>query len=121
MAKALVNLGHLHAVRCEWCGLKMGCNCLEGNMPDREGHIVVLCPRCQVTDFLNLLFGGKLRREMVLSKFEQSEMKPKQRCGRKQPELKLISRRTDTRAASTPARKIKRGRTFLRLIEVKNI
>lgn len=66
-----VNLGKLHAVKCEWCGLKLGCNCFDGNDPSREGHIMVLCPRCQVTDFLNLLFGGTDRRSEIVSKLNQ--------------------------------------------------
>jgi hypothetical protein len=54
--KKLVNIGKLHRVNCEWCGLKMACNCFQGNQPD-GGHILILCPKCQVTEFLNLLFG----------------------------------------------------------------
>ena len=68
IAHTLVNEGPLHAVWCEWCGIKMGCSCWDGNNPERQGHIIVLCPRCQVTDFLNLLFRGHLLRDEVLSK-----------------------------------------------------
>jgi hypothetical protein len=54
--KKLLNVGKLHRVKCEWCGLKMACNCFQGNDPD-GGRILILCPKCQVTEFLNLLFG----------------------------------------------------------------
>ena len=64
------NIGKLHRVYCEWCGLKMACNCFDGNDPKREGHILVLCPRCQVTDFLTLIFGGRELRSELLSKIE---------------------------------------------------
>ncbi len=64
------NIGKLHRVHCEWCGLKMACNCFDGNDPKREGHIMVLCPRCQVTDFLNLIFGGTDLRSELISKIE---------------------------------------------------
>jgi hypothetical protein len=68
MAEILVNMGKLHGVKCEWCRLKMGCNCFDGNDPNRTGHILVLCPRCQVTDFFNLLFGRSGLRSEILSK-----------------------------------------------------
>jgi hypothetical protein len=55
-AKQIVNIGKLHRVKCEWCGLKMPCNCFQGNGPDGE-HMLILCLKCQVTEFLNLLFG----------------------------------------------------------------
>jgi hypothetical protein len=53
------NAGRLHAVKCEWCRLKMACNCMFDDIreDERRGHPLVMCPRCQVTEFLNLLFG----------------------------------------------------------------
>lgn len=65
------NVGCLHSVKCEWCGLKMACNCWDGNQPDRAGHIMILCPRCQVTDLLNLIFGHEALRDVLLSKVEK--------------------------------------------------
>jgi len=56
--KKFTNNGKLHRVKCEWCGLKMACSCFQGDDPTTE-HILVLCPKCQVTEFLNLLFGEK--------------------------------------------------------------
>ena len=58
------NIGRLHAVKCEWCGLKIACNCWFDDCRDKptEPHPVVLCARCQVTDFMNLLFGRKSRK-----------------------------------------------------------
>jgi hypothetical protein len=47
--------GNLHRVNCDGCGLKMACSCctVEGRT-----HIVILCPKCQVEDFIETLFGG---------------------------------------------------------------
>jgi hypothetical protein len=92
MAKKLLNIGKLHAVKCEWCGLKMSCNCWDGNDRNPEGHIAVMCPRCQVTDFLNLIFGGQTRREILLSKVEPPRPTVKQHNSRKRPALRIIRR-----------------------------
>jgi hypothetical protein len=58
------NIGRLHAVKCEWCNLKMACSCYFDQCRDKrkEPHPLVMCPRCQVTEFLNLVFGGKSRK-----------------------------------------------------------
>ena len=45
--------GKLHRVDCEWCGLKMACNCF---LDSGENHVPALCPRCQVTDLVNDMF-----------------------------------------------------------------
>jgi hypothetical protein len=57
------NVGQLHAVRCEWCNLKMACNCFfdDTGEPTEHAHPLVMCPKCQVTEFLNLLFGRDRR------------------------------------------------------------
>lgn len=57
--KALKNVGRFHSVRCEWCALKMACNCRFDEIRDSRAsaHPLVRCPKCQVTEFLNLLFG----------------------------------------------------------------
>ena len=65
------NLGKLHRVNCEWCEITMGCNCWEGNEPELEGHTLVLCSRCQVTDFLNVIFGAEHLRSTLRSKISQ--------------------------------------------------
>lgn len=92
MAEKFENVGKLHAVRCEWCGLRMTCNCWDGNHPDRKGHIMVLCPRCQVTDFLNLIFGGQMLRDELLSKFEQAKTPVATDQTKGRPQLKLVPR-----------------------------
>ncbi len=66
------NIGRLHAVKCEWCGLKMACSCYFDECRDKprskrknkreQPHPLVMCPRCQVTEFINLIFGGKSRK-----------------------------------------------------------
>ncbi len=89
-----VNAGLLHGVNCEWCGLKMSCNCWDGNDPNREGHIVVLCPRCQVTDLTNMIFGEKMLREILLSKIEQSK-EQSERPKSPRPSLRIVSRNED--------------------------
>jgi len=71
MEKKFENLGKLHRVKCEWCEITMGCNCCEGNETDLESHIIVLCPRCQVTDFLNVIFGAEHLRSTLRSKISQ--------------------------------------------------
>jgi len=55
------NIGRLHAVKCEWCGLKMACSCYFDECRDkrREPHPLVMCPRCQVAEFINMIFGAK--------------------------------------------------------------
>jgi hypothetical protein len=63
------NIGRLHAVRCEWCGLKMACSCYFDECRDlprrkhkkgaEQPHPLVMCPRCQVTEFISALFGAK--------------------------------------------------------------
>ena len=57
--KTLRNVGRMHRVNCNWCGLKMACSCFFDALIDKpsEGHPVVLFPRCQVGEFLNLLHG----------------------------------------------------------------
>jgi hypothetical protein len=90
MPETPVNIGKLHVVACEWCGLKMSCNCWDGNNPDREGHVVVLCPRCQVTDFLNVIFGGRMRRE-IFSKIEQPKSAANQHGSGNRPTLRILS------------------------------
>lgn len=73
LANEFVNKSFLHAVKCEWCGRKMFCNCWDGNDPNRQGHIVVLCPRCQVTNFLNLLFGEQDLRSVLLARVREAK------------------------------------------------
>ncbi|MGH8012815.1 MAG: hypothetical protein ACREQ4_09980 [Candidatus Binataceae bacterium] len=75
----MTNVGKLHAVYCEWCELKMACNCMNGNNQTDGGHIIVLCPRCQVTNLINMIFGGKDYRDELLSKIEhrRAEANPK--------------------------------------------
>jgi hypothetical protein len=90
MAETLVNMGKLHGVRCEWCEVKMTCNCWDGNDPDRDGHIMVLCPRCQVTDFLNLLFGDKALRDVLLSKIQEAGRARRGTPAKARPDLKLV-------------------------------
>jgi len=53
------NAGRLHAIGCERCGLKMACSCFfdENRHVQHGAHPLVMCPRCQATDFLKLLFG----------------------------------------------------------------
>lgn len=92
MAKKWANIGKLHPVWCEWCGLKMSCNCHDGNNPDREGHIVVLCPRCQVTDFTNLIFGDKLLRDVLLSRIKQARRPSVPRATGHRPSLSIVAR-----------------------------
>jgi hypothetical protein len=94
MPESLVNIGKLHAVKCEWCGLKMSCNCWDGNNPEREGHILVLCPRCQVTDLINMIFGEKMLREILVSKIEQAKRENTVSSDGKPPRLTIVSRRT---------------------------
>ncbi len=52
------NIGRLHAVKCEWCGLKMACSCYFDECRDQrnQSHPLVMCPRCQVTEFINMMF-----------------------------------------------------------------
>lgn len=91
MTKKFVNAGYIHAVKCEWCGLAMSCNCWDGNQPDRVGHIVVRCPRCQVSDFLNLLFGAQDLRSVLVSRIQAARDAPKRRSDKRLPQLKLIT------------------------------
>jgi hypothetical protein len=66
------NRGRLHAVKCEWCGLKMACSCYFDESRDEprnqrknqsdQPHPLVMCPRCQVTEFIATLFGAKSRK-----------------------------------------------------------
>lgn len=90
MAKTFVNEGLLHAVKCEWCGLKMSCNCWAGNDRNREGHILVLCPRCQVTNFLNLLFGSEDLRSVLISKIQEAKAPTIRRDERARPQLQVF-------------------------------
>ena len=54
------NIGRLHGVKCDWCNLKMACSCyFECRDKRNEPHPLVMCPRCQVTEFINMMFGGK--------------------------------------------------------------
>jgi len=80
MAKTWVNIGNLHAVKCEWCRLKMSCNCFDGNNPKR-----------QVTDLGNMIFGEKVLREILLSKIQEAQGGADQRTGVMRPQLRLIS------------------------------
>jgi hypothetical protein len=86
MEKKFENLGKLHRVKCEWCEITMGCNCWEGNETELESHIVVLCPRCQVTDFLNVIFGAEHLRSTLRSKISQP-LAPGGQCTVKPPSL----------------------------------
>lgn len=47
--------GNLHQVKCHGCGLKMACSCwtVKG-----KPHIIILCPKCQVEEFTDMLCGG---------------------------------------------------------------
>jgi hypothetical protein len=89
-----VNAGMVHGVKCEWCGLKMACNCWDGNDPNREGHVIVLCPRCQVTDLTNMIFGEKMLREILFSKIEQSKERT-ERTKSPRPGLRIVARNED--------------------------
>lgn len=55
------NIGRLHTVKCEWCNLKMACSCYFDECRDQrdQAHPLVMCPRCQVTEFINMIFGAK--------------------------------------------------------------
>jgi hypothetical protein len=56
--KTLRNVGRMHRVNCDWCGLRMACSCFFALIDKpSEAHPLVLCPRCQVGEFLNLVFG----------------------------------------------------------------
>ena len=57
--KTLRNIGRMHRVNCDWCNLKMACSCFFDAIVDKpsEGHPLVLCPRCQVAEFLKVVFG----------------------------------------------------------------
>jgi hypothetical protein len=59
------NIGRLHAVKCEWCNLKMACSCYFDECRDQRNkpHPLVMCPRCQVTEFINMMFGGNGRKD----------------------------------------------------------
>jgi hypothetical protein len=59
------NIGRLHAVKCEWCNLKMACSCYFDECRDKEKkpHPLVMCPRCQVTEFINMMFGAKIHKD----------------------------------------------------------
>ncbi len=63
------NIGRLHAVKCEWCGLKMACSCYFDECRDKRNqpHPLIMCPRCQVTEFINMMFGGGRREEGQIS------------------------------------------------------
>jgi hypothetical protein len=67
MREIAKNAGRLHAVDCESCRLKLACSCFFDEIRDspRNSHPLVRCPRCQVTEFLNLLFSssGKKQRQ----------------------------------------------------------
>lgn len=75
----------------------MTCNCWDGNHPEREGHIPVLCPRCQVTDFLNLIFGHPELRDILRSKIQQSRRPASGSSGGSGTTLKLVSSQRHTR------------------------
>jgi hypothetical protein len=55
------NMGRLHAAKCEWCKLKMACCCYFDDSRDKptEPHPLVMCPQCQVTEFIATIFGAK--------------------------------------------------------------
>jgi hypothetical protein len=57
--------GNLHGVNCHGCGLKMACNCwtVAG-----KTHIIILCAKCQVEEFIDMLFGGADASEEGLAK-----------------------------------------------------
>jgi hypothetical protein len=90
LSKEFVNKGFLHAVRCEWCGLQISCNCYDGNESRGNAHIIILCPRCQVTSFLNLLFGDKDLRSILESRIEQARSEKNQRTKRARRQLRLV-------------------------------
>ncbi len=60
-ARITQNIGRLHAVKCEWCNLKMACCCYFDESRDKpeEPHPLVMCPRCQVTEFIAMFFGAR--------------------------------------------------------------
>jgi hypothetical protein len=70
----------------------MSCNCWDGSQPDRDGHIIVLCPRCQVTDFLNLLFGAKELRSLLVSRIQEAGGPTRCASEPTRPLLKVIAR-----------------------------
>ncbi|SRR5579883_1218058 len=91
MAQELVNVGFLHTVKCEWCEIVMSCNCWDGSQADREGHILVLCPRCQVTNYLNVIFGGKDLRSLLVSRIAAAGGPRRRRQASPRPALKLVA------------------------------
>ena len=105
MSEEFKNEGFLHPVKCEWCGIKMFCNCWDGNDRNREGHIMVLCPRCQVTNFLNLLFGAKEFRSVLVSRIQKAGSPTRWRGATTRPLLKLIARNDRAGAKAGPRTK----------------
>ena len=95
MSEEFRNEGLLHAVKCEWCGIKMSCNCWDGNDHNRGSHIMVLCPRCQVTNFLNLVFGEKDLRWILESKIEQARSARTQQAERPRTQLRIVRAKSE--------------------------
>jgi uncharacterized ferredoxin-like protein len=50
----MLDNGRPHRVKCDWCGLKMACNCLLDNVAH---HLELVSPRCQLTEVANEAFA----------------------------------------------------------------
>jgi len=81
--KTMRNIGRLHSVKCEWCALKMACNCMFDDLRDdiRNPHPLVMCPKCQVTEFLNLLFGKDRARGTAATAIDERDERIDRRVG----------------------------------------
>ena len=51
--KTLRNVGRMHRVNCDWCGLKMACSCFFDALIDMpsEGHPLVSVPDARSASF----------------------------------------------------------------------